>query len=392
MTLLWGEYCERALASGKEPYMYSAFCQKHREWAAANKVAMHIERRPAQEMQVDYVGDTMEVVDIDTGEALKAMAGNISNYAGQLERLNEQLKAQAEALHYPGADAARARKTELERQIEGAKSFQAKAKKALEDCNGEINRQKAAIEQADKLLAGAEPVDAAGLGAEKDALSGKLASIREQSAQARLRLQTNAGVRERLVTLSAALADLDERWQWMNALSDTANGTLKGKDKIMLETYVQTIFFDRILRRANVYLMRMSGGQYDLQRCRTSDDRKSQSGLDLEVIDHYNGTTRSVRTLSGGESFLASLALALGLSEEIQMSAGGIRLDTLYVDEGFGSLDEDTLQQALRALHGLTEGNRLVGIISHVEELRRAIDRQIVVTKERTGGSSVRIQ
>ena len=342
--------------------------------------------------QLDKQIPEQERLEKQTGEALEAMARNISNYAGQLERLNEQLKAQAEALHYPGADAARARKTELERQIEGAKQRQAAAKKALEDCNGEINRQKAVIEQADKLLAGAEPVDAAGLGAEKDALSGKLASIREQAAQARLRLQTNAGVRERLVTLSAALADLDERWQWMNALSNTANGKLSDKDKIMLETYVQTRYFDRILRRANVHLMRMSGGQYDLQRCRTADNLRSQSGLELEVVDHYNGTTRSVKTLSGGESFIASLSLALGLSEEVQMSSGGIRLDTLYVDEGFGSLDEEALQKAMHALNSLTEGNRLIGIISHVEELRRAIDRQIVVTKERTGGSSVRIQ
>ena len=150
-------------------------------------------------------------------------------------------------------------------------------------------------------------------------------------------------------------------------------------------------YFDRIIRRANVHLMRMSGGKYDLVRRETAENLRAQSGLDLDVIDHYNGTTRSVKTLSGGESFIASLSLALGLSEEIQMSAGGIRMDTMFVDEGFGSLDEETLQQAMRALHSLTEGNRLIGIISHVAELRRAIDKQIVVKKEKTGGSTVRI-
>ena len=159
----------------------------------------------------------------------------------------------------------------------------------------------------------------------------------------------------------------------------------------MLETYVQATYFDRILRRANVHLMRMSGGKYDLKRREAAGNLQSQTGLDLDVIDHYNGTVRSVRTLSGGESFLASLALALGLSEEVQMSAGGIRLDTLYVDEGFGSLDEETLEVAMRALRGLTEGNRLIGIISHVSELRREIDRQIVVKKEKVGGSRARV-
>lgn len=122
-----------------------------------------------------------------------------------------------------------------------------------------------------------------------------------------------------------------------------------------------------------------------------ADNNRSQSGLELDVVDHYNGTTRSVNTLSGGESFKASLSLALGLSDEIQSSAGGIRLDTMFVDEGFGSLDEDSLQAAIRALHGLTEGNRLVGIISHVSELKERIDKQIRVTKQKSGGSRAEI-
>lgn len=156
----------------------------------------------------------------------------------------------------------------------------------------------------------------------------------------------------------------------------------------MLETYVQTAYFDRIVARANTRFMVMSAGQYELQRCRTADNNRSQSGLELEVVDHYNGTVRSVRTLSGGESFLASLALALGLSDEVQSSAGGIRLDTMFVDEGFGSLDEQALQQALQALASLTGGNRLIGLISHVAELKDRIDRQIVITKQRAGGST----
>ena len=135
----------------------------------------------------------------------------------------------------------------------------------------------------------------------------------------------------------------------------------------------------------------MTDGQYELKRRAKAENNRSQSGLELDVVDHYNGSERSVKTLSGGESFKASLALALGLSDEIQSSAGGIRLDTMFVDEGFGSLDETSLQQAVRALAGLTEGNRLVGIISHVAELKERIDKQIVVTKEKTGGSAVKI-
>ena len=159
------------------------------------------------------------------------------------------------------------------------------------------------------------------------------------------------------------MSQLEGRYTWMKALSDTANGTVSGKEKVMLETYIQTTYFDRILERANLRLRKMSGGQYDLERRQSSDNKKAQSGLDLDIIDHINTSRRSVNTLSGGEAFLASLALALGLSDEVQMSTG-IRLDTLFVDEGFGSLDSEALNKAYLTLSGLTEGNRLVGIIS----------------------------
>lgn len=182
-----------------------------------------------------------------------------------------------------------------------------------------------------------------------------------------------------------------EKLRWVKALSDTANGTISGKEKVMLETYIQMAYFDRIIRRANIRFMVMSGGQYELKRRETAENNRSQSGLELDVIDHYNGTQRSVKTLSGGESFKASLSLALGLADEIQSSAGGIKIDTMFVDEGFGSLDEESLEQAIQALASLTEGNRLVGIISHVKELKDRIDKQIVVKKERTGGSSITI-
>ena len=176
------------------------------------------------------------------------------------------------------------------------------------------------------------------------------------------------------------LSALEEEYRMKKSLSDTANGQLNGKERISLETYVQSAYFERIIQRANTRLMIMSNGQYELRR-RTTYSGAAQTGLDLNVLDHYNGTERDVRSLSGGEQFKASLSLALGLSDEIQESAGGIQLDTMFVDEGFGSLDENSLQQALKALNQLTEGDRLIGIISHVAELKK-IDRQIIVTKD----------
>lgn len=187
---------------------------------------------------------------------------------------------------------------------------------------------------------------------------------------------------------------IEKEYIWMKSLSDTANGTLNGKRKIELETFIQMNYFDQILRRANLRLLTMSCGQYELKRQEDEESKKGKAGLDLNVIDHYNATERSVKTLSGGESFLASLSLALGLSDEIQSYAGGIQLDTMFVDEGFGSLDEEALGQAINALERLTEENRLVGIISHVSELKERMERKIIVTKNRgknSVGSSIKL-
>lgn len=173
----------------------------------------------------------------------------------------------------------------------------------------------------------------------------------------------------------------EKKYVWVRELSNTANGQVTGKPKIELETYVQMAYFERILRRANVRLMTMSQGQYELKRREDAENKKEKAGLDLNVIDHYNGSERSVRTLSGGESFQAALSLALGLSDEIQSIAGGIQIDTMFVDEGFGSLDEAALSQALKALANLADKNRMVGIISHVAELKDSINKKILVTK-----------
>ena len=267
-----------------------------------------------------------------------------------------------------------------------------KAGKDLQEAEKEESALKALIKEAEEKLRAEEAIDTEAEGekldqatASKNALNSRLQAIMTRSDSNRRALKN---IRER----SGEMAEMEKKLSWMKALSDTANGNLTGKDKIKLETFVQTNYFDRIIQRANTRLMVMTDGQYDLKRRVEAQNKSSQSGLELDVIDHYNGTERSVRTLSGGESFKASLSLALGLSDEIQSSAGGIRLDTMFVDEGFGSLDEESLAQAMKALMGLTEGDRLVGIISHVAELKEKIDKQIIVTKNRAGGSSVRIQ
>ena len=216
-------------------------------------------------------------------------------------------------------------------------------------------------------------------------------AISAQIRSTAVRLDRNYAARERFLRGWETLRAREKRYAQLRALSNTANGALSGQEKIMLETYVQMRCFDRILLRANQRLLAMTGGRYELRRRAAAGDNRSQSGLELDVLDHFNGAPRSVKTLSGGESFLASLSLALGLSEEIQASAGGVRLDAMFIDEGFGSLDEEALRQALRVLSSLGEGDKLVGVISHVSELKQNIERQIAVTRTPRGDSTARV-
>ncbi|MDD6466895.1 MAG: SMC family ATPase [Erysipelotrichaceae bacterium] len=220
----------------------------------------------------------------------------------------------------------------------------------------------------------------------------KKQGIVQQKDQIHLRYTTNLSIYHALEKQRKQMSEIENKWNMVQSLANTANGKVFGKDKIMLETYIQMTYFDRIIARANTRFMAMTNGQYELKRKVESGNRQSQSGLELDVIDHYNGSERSVKSLSGGESFKASLSLALGLSDEIQSSAGGIQIDTLFVDEGFGSLDEESLNQAIDALLHLTQQNRLVGIISHVSELKERIPKQIVVQKSKTQGSTITIE
>ncbi len=279
----------------------------------------------------------------------------------------------------------------LEKQIDEMKKAHDNAQTALQQSKEAISGHESSIKSLkDQLKSDCE--------LDKDAELNKKADIEtkksEDDAKSKAihtRIETNKQALGNIRAKSTSLSELEKRYAWMKSLSNTANGNISGKEKIMLETYIQMTYFDRIIERANSRLMTMSGGQYELKRRREAENNRSQSGLDLDVIDHYNGTERSVKTLSGGEAFKASLSLALGLSDEIQASAGGVKLDTMFVDEGFGSLDDDSLDQAMRALSGLADGNRLVGIISHVGELKNRIDKQIIVTKDKSGGSKATI-
>lgn len=297
-------------------------------------------------------------------------------------------------LEFPEKAEAEQKIKELDKQKKEIDKNLNAAQKAFQDCSQSVEAAKTKKKTLEKQIAGNKETDMEELGQARQEVSGAKKELQKQMEEIRIRYENNLKIRNAIDKQSAKLLELERNWTQVREISDTVNGKIKGgsKEKIKFETYIQTNYFDRIIARANTRFMVMSGGQYELKRQTDTDDRKSQSGLELNVIDHYNGSERSVKTLSGGESFKASLSLALGLSDEIQASAGGIQLDTMFVDEGFGSLDEESLEQAMKALNGLTEGNRLVGIISHVQELKARIEKQIVVTKEKAGGSRVELK
>lgn len=316
----------------------------------------------------------------ELGKTIAANAETKKQKSEQIAKLIKNLKFASKA------DAVNALRTlqnsiqSLKKAIDDAEhDFKAKETE-LTTLNTEIATLKKVVSEVCKIDLGAEKTAKNELLEEKRALQSSKETIVA-------RIKSNKSCLDKIVKTEEERQAIEEHYRWMNSLSNTANGDISSKERISFETFVQMSYFERILSRSNIRLQKMTGGQYDLIRRVDELGRRTQVGLDIDVLDHHNGSTRQVDSLSGGEQFKASLALALGLSDEIQSSAGGVRLDTMFVDEGFGSLDGESLQLAIATLQDLTEGNRLVGIISHVEELKNKIDKQIVVEKQKSTAS-----
>lgn len=294
-------------------------------------------------------------------------------------------------LDFKSADLAKDKLKEYTNLSNDIKNAIEKSKNDFDDIKSKYDTQKGTKASLENALKEFKEIDLASLNEKSLKLNEYKKDIDKTSKSLYSRIESNKLLVDNISKKRDILKGYDDKYVWLKALSETANGDISGKEKITLETFVQMTYFDSIIRKANIRLLTMSDGQYELVRRSDAETLKKNEGLALDVIDHFNGSSRSVSTLSGGESFMASLCLALGLSDEIQSSNGGIKLDTMFVDEGFGSLDGEALDCALSALTSLSQGNRLVGIISHVDALRDRIDNKIVITKDRTIGSNAQI-
>lgn len=294
-------------------------------------------------------------------------------------------------LDFESADLAKDKLKEYTNLSNDIKNAIEKSKNAFDDIKSKYDTQKGKKASLENALKEFKEIDLASLNEKSLKLNEYKKDVDETAKSLYSRIENNKSRVDDISEKRDILKGYDDKYVWLKALSETANGDISGKEKITLETFVQMTYFDSIIRKANIRLLTMSDGQYELVRRSDAETLKKNEGLALDVIDHFNASTRSVSTLSGGESFMASLCLALGLYDEIQSSNGGIKLDTMFVDEGFGSLDGEALDRALSALTSLSQGNRLVGIISHVEALCDRIDNKIVITKDRTIGSNAQI-
>jgi len=240
------------------------------------------------------------------------------------------------------------------------------------------------IDRLEKETAGKEKPDLDDLRAQEKTVNAEIKEQNQKRDELSVRLGNTEKALKELRAAAARFAEVEKAYAAVKQLTNTAAG------KLDFETYAQMAYFECVLRAANIRLKLMSQNRYTLLRKTDFYDGRKRSGLELEVVDAHTGKTRPAGTLSGGESFLASLSLALGLSDVVQQRSGGVQLDAMFIDEGFGSLDQDALELAIRTLSEMAGTNRIIGIISHVTELRERIDKQVLVEKT-TSGSKIRM-
>lgn len=263
--------------------------------------------------------------------------------------------------------------------------------KEIEKYKTDVTINATKLEEIQKEIKGFEKVDLTAKIQEFNNKKQELENMRKQQMEYHRIFENNNRILVDLQTNSKKLDSKIKEFTMVEDLSKIANGTVYGKRRIEFEQFVQASYFDMVIIEANKRLLKMTDNRFLLVRKESSERVSDKIGLELEVIDNYNGKRRDVKSLSGGEAFKAALSLALGLSDVIQSYSGGIVVDTMFIDEGFGSLDTESREQAINTLNQLTDNHKLIGIISHVTELKERIDKKVIVTKS-TEGSKITVE
>ena len=374
-----------ALAAARE--RLSALSQETLGYADARQArsALALTARAQAEMSAQ-----IERVRREAGESERAL-GELSGRLDAMKRDAEQAARRAEDAANSFDQAVRAQGFDGEAdwrnaRLDGETREHIRAQITEYDRQAALNR--AEIDRLSAETAGRSvdhgALERAGQAAER------LETLNREQADVLSRRDLNARQLERLRDLNARYLAAGEAMARLQRLVKISEGKMEGRQRVSFEQYVQRSYLEQVLAHANAHLLGMTDGRFELRR-RDQSDRLRDGALELNVMDYHSGRERGASSLSGGEAFLASLALALGLSETIAEEAGGVTIDTLFVDEGFGSLDPAALDQAIGTLLRLGEGARLVGVVSHVEELRRRVPRQIIVESAPDRGSRARV-
>ncbi|NLW52683.1 MAG: SMC family ATPase [Tissierellia bacterium] len=321
----------------------------------------------------------------DLEKALISYDVSLTNESKNLETLSKELKfatkkeAEDEARKlFTGVTTIQAQIEELHKSIAEKKSSIVSDKNLIENIS---SKQDSKYDQNLETL-----------NLSKNDLEVEIKELEKVSQDMATKISINQNQLRKLNQAIDKFAKLEADYRDINDIYRTVTGQISGKDNIKFEVFVQMSYFDDIISRANKRFLEMTNGQFSLRRRQDASNKSIQSGLEIELIDEYSAKARDIKTLSGGESFKAALSLALGLSDTVQMYSGGVELDSMFVDEGFGTLDKQSLNQVMSILNKLTSTKKLIGIISHVDSLKETIDRQIRVTKNSDMTSEIEIR
>lgn len=283
-------------------------------------------------------------------------------------------------------------KLELDKFLESSNNLKEKinfVRNTYQKINDEYNKLQTSLDLYTKQLDDKYDLDSNEIIEEIKLYENQLKQIREEELVIKSNVISNDTQLEKINKLNSDLDQINKKYNNLQDLNSVLKGQIRGLDNVRFETFVQIKYFDEILVEANKRFYKMTDGKYSLKRKEEANNMNEQTGLDFEVIDHQNKQTRNINTLSGGESFQAALSLALGLSDVVQMQKGGIELNSMFVDEGFGTLDRETLSKVMSTLSSISQYNKLIGIISHVEVLKEQIDNKIIVEKTVDGYSKI---
>ncbi|MDV6377483.1 SMC family ATPase [Sporosarcina sp. GW1-11] len=258
----------------------------------------------------------------------------------------------------------------------------------LQTYEQQLHTVKATLDELKRVTEGKQPVELEVIEQQVQQLKEQYEKALETYNQTRTWQQAAQDLCEQLETSKSRVVTLEETYGKVTNLYDVVRG--QNRLKISFERYIQIEYLERIIQAANIRLRDLSNGQYELVRSDRQEMRGKQSGLGIDVNDAYTGQTRDVKTLSGGEKFNASLCLALGMADVIQSFQGAVRMETMFIDEGFGALDEEAIQKAIDTLIALQQSGRMIGVISHIEEMKEAIPATLEVTKMKEGYSKTK--